>query len=116
MSIETPEELAALTRIGRVVGQTIARVKEAVRPGVTAEQVELRYVELVAAIRREITIPLAVKLSPSFTAGAHSGGEYERRVNLFIDAQQGASIVNGDALSCADDGGRGVRRSPVGGV
>lgn len=35
MSIETPEELAALKRIGRVVGLTIARVREEVRPGVT---------------------------------------------------------------------------------
>jgi dihydroorotate dehydrogenase (fumarate) len=35
---------------------------------VTAEQVELRYVELITAIRKEISIPLAVKLSPSFTA------------------------------------------------
>lgn len=35
---------------------------------VTAEQVETRYVELVSAIRKEVSIPLAVKLSPSFTA------------------------------------------------
>jgi methionyl aminopeptidase len=35
MSIETPEELAALQRIGRIVGLTIERVKEEVRPGVT---------------------------------------------------------------------------------
>jgi len=35
MSIETPEELAALTRVGRIVGLTIERVKKEVRPGVT---------------------------------------------------------------------------------
>jgi len=34
----------------------------------TAEQVESRYVEIVAEIRKQISIPLAVKLSPSFTA------------------------------------------------
>ena len=40
-------------------------------PEVTAEQVESRYVELVAAVRDEITIPLAVKVSPFFTAFAN---------------------------------------------
>jgi dihydroorotate dehydrogenase (fumarate) len=35
---------------------------------VTSEQVEARYLELVTEIRKQITIPLAVKLSPSFTA------------------------------------------------
>jgi len=40
MSIETPEELAALSRIGRVVGLTIERVKEEVRPGVTTAELD----------------------------------------------------------------------------
>jgi methionyl aminopeptidase len=40
MSIETPEELAALTRIGRIVGHTIERVKEEVRPGVTTAELD----------------------------------------------------------------------------
>jgi dihydroorotate dehydrogenase (fumarate) len=40
-------------------------------PQVTAEQIESRYVELVAAVRDEISIPLAVKVSPFFTAFAN---------------------------------------------
>ena len=40
MSIETPEELAALKRIGRIVGLTIARVQEEVRPGVTTAELD----------------------------------------------------------------------------
>jgi methionyl aminopeptidase len=40
MSIETPEEFAALRRIGRIVGLTIERVKEAVRPGVTTAELD----------------------------------------------------------------------------
>jgi methionyl aminopeptidase len=40
MSIETPEELEALKRIGRIVGLTIERVKEEVRPGVTTAQLD----------------------------------------------------------------------------
>jgi dihydroorotate dehydrogenase (fumarate) len=38
---------------------------------ITAEQVETHYVDLVSAVRREISIPLAVKLSPYFTALAN---------------------------------------------
>ncbi len=34
----------------------------------TSREVEARYVELVTAVRNEISIPLAVKLSPQFTA------------------------------------------------
>jgi methionyl aminopeptidase len=40
MSIETPEELQALQRIGRIVGLTIERVKEEVRPGVTTAELD----------------------------------------------------------------------------
>ncbi|MFM2077803.1 MAG: NAD-dependent dihydropyrimidine dehydrogenase subunit PreA [Actinomycetota bacterium] len=39
-----------------------------VDPSITAQDVERRYVELVEEVRAEITIPLAVKLSPWFTA------------------------------------------------
>jgi dihydroorotate dehydrogenase (fumarate) len=35
---------------------------------VTSSEVEARYVDLVAAVRREISIPLAVKIGPYFTA------------------------------------------------
>lgn len=35
---------------------------------VTAAQIEQRYLDLVSSVRQQITIPLAVKLSPSFTA------------------------------------------------
>ena len=35
---------------------------------VTSEQIEKRFLHLVSAIRQEISIPLAVKLSPAFTA------------------------------------------------
>jgi dihydroorotate dehydrogenase (fumarate) len=38
---------------------------------ITAEQVESRYVELVAAVKKEISIPLAVKVSPFFTSFAN---------------------------------------------
>src|SRR6476660_5863284 len=40
MSIENPGELAALKGIGRIVGLTIARVKEVVRPGVTTAELD----------------------------------------------------------------------------
>jgi dihydroorotate dehydrogenase (fumarate) len=39
-----------------------------VDPAITSAQVERRYVELVEEVRAEISIPLAVKLSPWFTA------------------------------------------------
>lgn len=42
-----------------------------VDPQVTAAEVEHRYVELVEEVRAEITVPLAVKLSPWFTALGH---------------------------------------------
>ena len=37
-------------------------------PDTTSSEVESRYVELVAAVRSEISIPLAVKIGPYFTA------------------------------------------------
>jgi dihydroorotate dehydrogenase (fumarate) len=37
----------------------------------TAQQVEDRYLEIVAAVRAAVTIPLAVKLSPFFTSLPH---------------------------------------------
>jgi dihydroorotate dehydrogenase (fumarate) len=40
-------------------------------PEVTAAQIEARYVEMVAAVREEISIPLAVKVGPYFTAFAN---------------------------------------------
>lgn len=42
-----------------------------VDPTISAAEVETRYVELVEEVRAEITIPLAVKLSPWFTALGH---------------------------------------------
>ncbi len=42
-----------------------------VDPQVTAADVERRYIELVEEVRAEITVPLAVKLSPWFTALGH---------------------------------------------
>lgn len=39
-----------------------------VSPDVTAEQVERQYVELVQAVRKEVHIPLAVKLGPHFSS------------------------------------------------
>lgn len=42
-----------------------------VDPQVTSAEVERRYVELVEEVRAEITVPLAVKLSPWFTALGH---------------------------------------------
>jgi dihydroorotate dehydrogenase (fumarate) len=40
-------------------------------PDETADDVELRYVELVEAVRAEITIPLAVKIGPFFSSVGH---------------------------------------------
>lgn len=40
-------------------------------PQLTAEQVESRYINLVASVREEISMPLAVKVSPFFTAFAN---------------------------------------------
>jgi dihydroorotate dehydrogenase (fumarate) len=37
-------------------------------PDITSQQLEARYVELVAAVRDQISIPLAVKIGPYFTA------------------------------------------------
>jgi len=62
------------TRYARLMEQAGADALEAnlysviTDPEVTAEQVESRYVEIVGEIRKQISIPLAVKLSPSFTA------------------------------------------------
>ncbi|HEX6677237.1 MAG TPA: dihydroorotate dehydrogenase-like protein [Actinomycetes bacterium] len=40
-------------------------------PGLSASDVELRYLDLVRAVRRAVQIPLAVKLSPYFSAMAN---------------------------------------------
>jgi dihydroorotate dehydrogenase (fumarate) len=40
----------------------------AVDPDVTAEQVEQKYVDLVKAMKKEVTIPVAVKLGPYFSS------------------------------------------------
>ena len=43
----------------------------AVDPDVTADQVEQKYVDLVRAIKKEVTIPVAVKLGPYFSSTAN---------------------------------------------
>jgi dihydroorotate dehydrogenase (fumarate) len=43
----------------------------AVDPDVTSEQVEQKYVELIQAIKKEVTIPVAVKLGPYFSSMAN---------------------------------------------
>jgi len=43
----------------------------AVDPDVTADQVEQKYVDLVKAIKKEVTIPVAVKLGPYFSSMAN---------------------------------------------
>src|SRR5438046_1685464 len=40
-------------------------------PNVTAQQIESQYVALVSAVKNTISIPLAVKVSPFFTAFAN---------------------------------------------
>ena len=40
-------------------------------PGETAAEVEQRYVDILAAVRASVTIPVAVKLGPFFSAFAH---------------------------------------------
>jgi dihydroorotate dehydrogenase (fumarate) len=42
-----------------------------VSPDITGEQVEQRYVDLVQAVRREVQIPVAVKLGPYFSSMAN---------------------------------------------
>jgi dihydroorotate dehydrogenase (fumarate) len=42
-----------------------------VDPSVTAADAERRYLELVEEVKAEISVPLAVKLGPWFTAFAH---------------------------------------------
>ena len=37
-------------------------------PDITSEQVEQRYVDLVAAVRQTVTVPLAVKIGPQFSS------------------------------------------------
>ncbi len=49
-----------------------------VDPATTAADVERRYVELVEAVKAEISIPLAVKLSPWFTALGNLAVQLER--------------------------------------
>lgn len=44
-------------------------------PGVAAAEIERRDCELVARLRAAVSIPLSVKLSPFFTALAHTAGE-----------------------------------------
>jgi dihydroorotate dehydrogenase (fumarate) len=43
----------------------------AVDPDVTADQVEQKYVDLIKAIKKEVTIPVAVKLGPYFSSMAN---------------------------------------------
>src|SRR5262249_13846847 len=43
----------------------------AVDPNATGEEVERRYIELVQAIKQEVTIPVAVKLGPYFSSMAN---------------------------------------------
>jgi dihydroorotate dehydrogenase (fumarate) len=43
----------------------------AVDPEVTGDEVERRYVELVQAVKQEVTIPVAVKLGPYFSSMAN---------------------------------------------
>jgi dihydroorotate dehydrogenase (fumarate) len=45
-------------------------------PDDTAWSVETRYRELIVGLRREIAIPLTVKVSPFFTAFAHTAAEF----------------------------------------
>jgi len=44
-------------------------------PWLTGSDVERMYTDVVAAVRRAITIPLAVKIGPNFSALAHMAGE-----------------------------------------
>jgi dihydroorotate dehydrogenase (fumarate) len=44
---------------------------------VTSEQIEQRYLELVAAVRAEISLPLAVKIGPFFTSLPHFAKQIE---------------------------------------
>jgi dihydroorotate dehydrogenase (fumarate) len=44
-------------------------------PAHTGEEIERRYVELVRAVRAAVRVPVAVKLSPYFSATAHSAAQ-----------------------------------------
>jgi len=44
----------------------------------TGPQVEQQYIDVVQAVKRVVTVPVAVKLSPYFSAIAHMAGQLER--------------------------------------
>jgi len=46
-------------------------------PEMTAEQAELQYLELVASVKDAVSIPLAVKVGPYFSAMAHMARRFE---------------------------------------
>ena len=45
------------------------------RPGLSGSDVEWHYLDMVRAVRRATTLPLAVKLSPHFSAVANMAGQ-----------------------------------------
>jgi len=47
-------------------------------PTTPPDEIEARYRELVGAVAEEVAIPVAIKLSPFFTALAHTACEFER--------------------------------------
>src|SRR3989442_6781649 len=51
MSIESPQDLAALQRVGRVVGTVLAQLRGQVRPGVTTAELDRTCAELLARYR-----------------------------------------------------------------
>jgi dihydroorotate dehydrogenase (fumarate) len=46
-------------------------------PGETAESVETRYIEILKAVRKSVSIPVAIKLGPFFSAFAHMARELD---------------------------------------
>jgi dihydroorotate dehydrogenase (fumarate) len=46
-------------------------------PGETAQSVETRYLEILRAVRKSVTIPVAMKLGPYFSAFAHMARELD---------------------------------------
>ena len=49
VSVDRPEQLEGLRRVGRLVARTLQALREAVRPGITTGELDERAAEMLAA-------------------------------------------------------------------